>query len=292
MHQPDSNPASHRRRRSLTIVGLAASLALALYLHRSNWWPAPLALAMAHALVAISGALVIRHLTGHQRGDAPHDHQPHTPEAGGGTLVRRATAYDWVVRTILLGGERRLRTRIVELAAIQPGSAVLDVGCGTGSQLLIAANRTGPTGLLKGVEPSPEMLARARDKLAPLSARGIEVGLTQGSADALPFPDGSFDAVLCTMVLHHLPPATRLGALAEMQRVLRPGGSIVIADLETRSPGSAFSLVALLHGVGPSDAPSLLDDTASLLQDSGLDVIRARTSSRAIGCLVATSPRT
>lgn len=102
-----------------------------------------------------------------------------------------------------------------------PGMSVLDVGCGTG-ELLHRLKRSHRGGLLAGVDPSGEMLALARRRLPP------EVILLRAWAERIPFPDRQFDLVISCNMFHYI--ADPQVAVAEMRRVLKPGGSLVITD--------------------------------------------------------------
>lgn len=105
---------------------------------------------------------------------------------------------------------------------------LLDVGCGTGWAVLESARRA-PRGRACGVDLSSTMIERAR-----ANARGIEnAEFEVADAEALPYPDDQFDCILCTFSFHHYsnPPQ----ALAEMKRVLRPGGVLQILDNNRRS---------------------------------------------------------
>lgn len=102
-----------------------------------------------------------------------------------------------------------------------PTSRVLDVGCGTG-ELLRRLRAKYPEAPLAGLDPVPEMLAVARDKLS-----GRE-DLKIGYADALPWSAGSFDLVVSCNMFHYI--THPVEALREMARVLRPGGAIVLTD--------------------------------------------------------------
>lgn len=273
---------SSRVRTVLIMLAGGAALSLVLLFYRVSWWPAPFAISLSHAALGVIAALAFAYITRRRLRGAP---STGTSTASGGMLIRRGASYDWLVRIVLLGRERRFREGLIDLGAVRPGEAVLDVGCGTGTLLMAAADRVGSAGVLRGVEPSPEMLARARAKAED---RHPDLEFTQASADALPFPDGSFDVVFCTMVLHHLPDEIQGTALTEMRRVLRPGGRVVIADLDVRSPGAKVSLVALLHGFGSADASSPMRETAARLRELGFNSVTTHpTRSQAIGCLVA-----
>ena len=102
-----------------------------------------------------------------------------------------------------------------------PTARVLDVGCGTGV-LLQKLARKFPEARLFGVDPAREMLALARRRLSP------ETGLAEGWAEALPFAEGAFDVVVSCSMFHFS--RRPVSALAEMTRVLRPGGELLITD--------------------------------------------------------------
>jgi len=118
----------------------------------------------------------------------------------------------------LNAGLRRAATKTINP---QPGWRVLDVGCGTGTGLV--PYRAAGCGIT-GVDVSPAMLQRARDRLGP----DAELQLTDGSG--LPFPDGCFDLVTATLVLHEVPLTGRGHFLAEMARVVAPDGRVAVVD--------------------------------------------------------------
>jgi ubiquinone/menaquinone biosynthesis C-methylase UbiE len=109
-------------------------------------------------------------------------------------------------------------------AALQHGGSVLDVGCGTGTFAIAFAARRADA-KVTGIDGDPEILARARAK-----AGADAVEWREGLAGELPFADDSVDVVTMSLVLHHLAPAQKREALAEIRRVLKPGGSFHIAD--------------------------------------------------------------
>src|SRR5262245_47063565 len=90
-------------------------------------------------------------------------HETHPP-ATTGRLIRWARWYDTSVSLMLLGRRKRLRSATVELAQVQPGESILEVGCGTGDVALAAWKRMRGTGTVHGIDPAPEMIAVAQDK--------------------------------------------------------------------------------------------------------------------------------
>jgi ubiquinone/menaquinone biosynthesis C-methylase UbiE len=124
------------------------------------------------------------------------------------------------------------------LTGVASGQRVLDVGCGTGALTLAAAERVAPGGAVVGLDANPEMLAVARRK-------PIDVAWHEGRAEALPFDDASFDAVLSQFAMMFFDDSS--AALREMRRVLRADARLVVAvcDAVAHSPGYA-ALAALL----------------------------------------------
>ena len=132
--------------------------------------------------------------------------------------------YDPVLRRLFR--EDVMKARLVEQVALRPGQRVLDLGCGTGT-LTVLLKRTQPEARVVGLDGDPQVLEIARRKAAEA---GVEVAWDQGMAYALPYPDGSFDTVVTSLMLHHLTHGSKIRALREVHRVLRPGGSFHVAD--------------------------------------------------------------
>ncbi|HET8911986.1 MAG TPA: methyltransferase domain-containing protein [Ktedonobacteraceae bacterium] len=155
---------------------------------------------------------------------------------------------------------RALRKRTVNLAHIQPGEQVLDVGCGTGTLAIEAQRRVGSVGRVAGIDPGIQQIGRARAKAA---RRNLPIDFQTGVIEQLPFPDQAFDVVFSTLMMHHLPGSVKRQGLAEIVRVLKPGGRLVIADFNRKQERQGQS--ARFHAGGSS-----LNDLAILIQDAGL----------------------
>jgi len=112
------------------------------------------------------------------------------------------------------------------LGPVHPGEAILDIGCGGGVDALIAARLVGPSGAVTGIDPVPEMLARAREnaRLAGLD----NVYFQESSAAQLPFPDNRFDLVISNGAFNLV--VDKVQALGEVFRVLKPEGRFMLAD--------------------------------------------------------------
>jgi len=137
-----------------------------------------------------------------------------------GRLELRAKAQD----------EIEARAAYLDLLGVKAGERVLDVGCGSGVVTRDIARRVGPAGLAVGADPSPQFLVVARE-LAQAAGLAGQVEFREGSALSLPFPDGAFDVAVAVTVLSHTPGGE--SAIAEMARVVCPGGRVGVFDLDT-----------------------------------------------------------
>ncbi len=113
------------------------------------------------------------------------------------------------------------------LFPIQPGSVILDVGCGAGFDLSVAARLTGPEGMVHGVDLTEAMAARARENLHKAGIANVRV--QQVGSESLPFKDNTFDAVISNGVINLSPDKETL--FCEINRVLKPGGWFGFADV-------------------------------------------------------------
>jgi SAM-dependent methyltransferase len=123
-------------------------------------------------------------------------------------------------------GLQPIHQEMITLAGLRDGHRALDVGCGTGN-LLRTAGRRYPRVDFAGIDPDPKALARTDRKVR---RAGLQVRLDRGFAQELPYPDGSFDRVFSSLMLHHLDSGSKDALLAEVRRVLRPDGMLVLAD--------------------------------------------------------------
>lgn len=163
------------------------------------------------------------------------------------TLTR---IYDPVVALMSDATHKR---ELVRGASIEPGHQVLDVGVGTAT-LTAAAAEVAPDASYVGVDLDDAALQIARENL---ELADVEATLVKGSATSLPFADDSFDRVVTSLVLHHLTNEDKLEALAQMRRVLRPGGQLHVLDWSRPQNAAmrlAFLAVQLLDGFETTSA--------------------------------------
>ena len=162
---------------------------------------------------------------------------------------------------------------LLEAADLKQGEHVLDVACGTGLIARLAAGRVGPGGGVTGIDLSPDMIEVARSIDV---ADGAPIRWHVGDAAALPFNDDDYDVILCQMGLMFM--EDRPAALAEMRRVLRPGGRIVINTPGAMQPVLQIMEQALAQHINPQlggfvRAVFSMPDPeplAALLRDAGL----------------------
>lgn len=188
--------------------------------------------------------------------------------------VAAARAYEALFVPALFG---QWASRVADAANLMPGQSVLDVACGTGVLAREAYLRTGPTGYVAGLDPGFGMLAVARELSPSLDWR-------QGTAESMPFPDASFDAVVSQFGLMFMDPER---AIREMLRVLKPDGRLVVAVWDTAENIPAYAaeidLLERLAGTRAADvlrAPFALGDQellAEIFSNAGADSVTIST---------------
>ena len=195
------------------------------------------------------------------------------------TLDVQAHAADAIDTLMVPALLREWAPRVAEAARIRPGERVLDVACGTGTLAREVAARTGPSGMVSGLDPSQAMLAAARRRAPHLVWK-------QGVAEALPFANGVFDAVVSQFGLTFF--TDRRAALGEALRVLAPGGRLAVAvwDALERHPAYAAEVAVVERLAGPAAAEPLRtpfvlgdrDGLAALVGESGFASVEVRTA--------------
>ena len=165
------------------------------------------------------------------------------------------------------------------LGELRAGERVLDCGSGAGVDSLIAARLIGPSGWVIGVDMTPEMLAKSRSNAELADLRNIE--FREGVIESLPVPDGWADLVISNGVLNLVP--DKAAALAEIFRVLRPGGRIQLADivLDRPVPGGSKSDVSLWTGCIAGGL--LAGELASLVEGAGFRDVKVSRGADVFG---------
>ena len=158
-----------------------------------------------------------------------------------------AAGHDWFLPLYdpfvkLLGGDRARRV-LLDQAAVRPGHHVLDVGCGTGT-FVVLVKRLHPNVEVIGLDPDPKALARATRKA---EGEAVSIRFDQGFADRLPYSDASFDRVFSSFMFHHLQGQEKAKTLHEARRVLKPGGRLYLLDFGGPESGTDRSLTRRLH---------------------------------------------
>ena len=180
------------------------------------------------------------------------------------------SAYDLLIRLTM--PEHTFKRRLIEQAGIEAGHRVLDLGCGTAT-LTLMIKRAHPAAEVIGLDGDPRILKIARAKA---QEAGLAVSFNEAMAFDLPYPDGSFDQALSSLVFHHLTRENKVRTLEEVLRVLRPGGELHVADWG--KPHNAIMRVASLlvqtldgHSTTSDNVRGLLPD---LFRSAGFEEVQ------------------
>jgi len=228
------------------------------------------------------------------------------PRGGSGAMFDAIAArYDLLNRIISLGVDQRWRRETVRALRLGVGARALDLATGTADLAILTAN-THPDASVTGLDPSRNMLAVGREKLA---ARGLDgrVTLVEGDAERLPFEAASFDGVTMAFGIRNVP--DRAAALREMARVTRPGGRVCILELAEPRRGPMAALARFhIHAVVPWVGALLSgakeygylqrsiaafpppEEFAATMRASGLDVLEVRPMTFGVVTLYVATP--
>lgn len=191
--------------------------------------------------------------------------------------------YDAVIALTMR--EQTFRGAVIDLLQQKAPTRVLDVGCGTGS-LTVLIHQALPKSTVVGIDGDEEVVRLARLKVG--RSLNSLLRFQTGRATALPSAPDSWDAVTCSLVLHHLPDADKQRSLGEMYRVLKPGGVVIIADWDRPANSFMSGLFFLLQAFDGFDttAAHRRGELPALIQQSGFQgVCRTRQFNVAFGTL-------
>ena len=196
------------------------------------------------------------------------DTQHHTNRA---FYDRISHVYDWLSDS----NEGPARRAGVDALDVRPGERVLELGFGTGNEILDLAAAVGPTGSVAGIDVSEGMKAVAQKKLDGANP-AAPVELTVGDARKLPYPDASFDAVYTSFTLELFAEADVPVVLAEVKRVLKPGGRVGVVSMATVKSGQHASALENTYVWMHRHFPHIVDcrpiDTEGVISAAGFSV--------------------
>ncbi len=161
----------------------------------------------------------------------------------------------------------------IATARLRPGEVVVDLGCGGGLDVFLAAAKVGPTGLAIGIDMTPEMLERARRN----AAKGVNgqpitnVAFYEATIDHMPLPDASADVVISNCVINLAP--DKPAVFREIARVLKPGGRLAVSDIALKQPLPPEVGNDLMAYVGCIAGAILIEDYKQQLRGAGFAAV-------------------
>ena len=164
----------------------------------------------------------------------------------------------------------RSRQKQIELIGLEEGERVLEVGCGTGVLSFLSKLGVGETGEVAGIDIAPKMVARAEEKARKA---GLDIAFEVASVDELPYPDGYFDVVISSLMLHHLPLEIKRKGLGEVHRVLKDDGRFFLCDFCSPHPLTIIPMYLMMIW-RPYTRYQLFGKLPELIRESGFATIR------------------
>jgi ubiquinone/menaquinone biosynthesis C-methylase UbiE len=172
-------------------------------------------------------------------------HGSANPKSTDGITLGTPRLYEAMAQLVFMGRRRSTYQALVAAAGVKAGDVAVDVGCGTGFLTALMAAAVGNGGRAIGIDAAPEMVAFATHK----ARQRTNCHFQTGAAEALPLESGTVDAVVSSLMLHHLSPDSQVAFIAEARRVLRPGGRILVADVAHETSGFGANLLFRVTGL-------------------------------------------
>jgi ubiquinone/menaquinone biosynthesis C-methylase UbiE len=160
-------------------------------------------------------------------------------------MEKMVDSYDSYMRKMTLGRERVLREMTVNLAQVKSGDCVLEIGCGTGTLTLAAKRQAGASGKVFGIDVIPGMIELSQRKATQANE---DVTFQLGSIDDIPFSENQFNVVMCSFMIFHMSEMVRRKGIAEIYRVLKPQGRLLVLDLALPNQGLSRAIAKTLFG--------------------------------------------
>lgn len=165
-------------------------------------------------------------------------------------------------------------------AHLRSGEAVVDLGCGGGIDVFLAARKVGPTGKAVGIDMTPEMIDRARANAGRAGITNVEFHLAR--IDQLPLSDNSVDCILSNCVINLAP--DKPAVFREMFRVLKPGGRVAVSDIALKKPLPEEVARDVLAYVGCVAGAELIADYERQLKEAGFEAVQVVDTRKDLGC--------